>query len=144
MILGNVFSIAFLIIFGLKIIKREKKIIQREISKDITNSKDFKQTRNKYNKFPTGEQLQRQKQYVPNYHTSKFDNSLMEDRTHDWLSEQLACERRAQTTISDMFQLRRSHFKECNAEQARQSTQKMSQQEMNDLKEKIRNRLMMQ
>lgn len=117
--------------------------VKKQKSKDTTNSKAFKQTRQKYNNFPTGAELQARKQRIPSYHTSKFDNHLLEDREHDWLSEQLAYEQNIQTVVSDMFQLRRSHFDECNAEQARQSTQKMSQTEMDELKDKIRNRSIM-
>lgn len=47
-------------------------------------------------------------------------NRLMDDREHDWLAGQLRDERAAKRRMSDMFDLKMEHSRNCEAEMLRQ------------------------
>ncbi|MBR5359857.1 MAG: hypothetical protein IK123_03110 [Lachnospiraceae bacterium] len=47
-------------------------------------------------------------------------NRLMDDREHDWLAGQLRDERTAKRRMSDMFDLKMDHSRNCDAEMLRQ------------------------
>ena len=125
---------------------------QKNMSKDTTNSEAFRKRRQSQNNFSPNNTYYTQKR--PERVNIKSLGTMLEDRDNDWLAQQLRSEQKSQRVVSDMFQLRQEHFSNCeaeeihtrhvdacNAEQARQSTQKMSQAEMNALKQRIQNGL---
>ena len=149
-----VFSIVFWLIFLRVLVPILKKANNQ---KDTTNSAAFRKARQAQNNFSSNNTY-----YTQNRPSTKEKDAnlhKMEDRSSDWLAKQLRAEQQAQIVVSDMFQLkqehlshcaadtlREEHFSNCDArqvrieEQARQSNQKMSQMEMDALKERIKQR----
>lgn len=50
----------------------------------------------------------------------KYNHASMEDRNNDWLARELREEKRAQYRVSEMFQLKAEHKKDCQAEMIRE------------------------
>ncbi len=132
-----VYSIV-LVIIGNKV----KRLSQTQ--KDTTNSKQFRESR--ANTFATvyTQKKQARKQ-------RDVELLRMENKDTDWLAKQLRAEQQAQIVVSDMFQLKQEHLRHCDSETVRynnsvtanrviQNDTKMSQSEMDALKEKIRQR----
>lgn len=119
--------------------------------KDTTNSAAFRRARQEHNTFLPNNTYYTQKRV--SHKERDVDLLKMEDRHSDWLAKQLRCEQQAQIVVSDMFQLRQEHSNHCDAdlireehsrscqqEQTYQGTTKMSQTEMDALKERIKQR----
>lgn len=112
--------------------------------KDTANSRQFVNSRQSVSNYPTHAQL---KQHIPT-HTVKasFDRDAMEDRDNDWLAQQLLYEQRVQGVLSDMFMLKQEHTSHCDALEVQypQRQTKMTQEQMDALKNEIRNRTIVQ
>lgn len=152
----------FSVIFWIALLRIIIPIIKgAQNQKDTTNSAAFRKARETFNTFSPNNTYYTQKRQS----RKERDAALlkMENKDNDWLAKQLRAERQAQIVVSDMFQLkqehanhcesemvRAEHFNNCEAqqvrysqppvEQARQSNQRMSQAEMDALKERIRQR----
>ena len=133
-----VLMIVYSVIMGNKVKHR----IQSQ--KDTTNSKQFRESR--ANTFAT---VYTQKKQARKQRDVKL--LRMENKDNDWLAKQLRAEQQAQIVVSDMFQLKQEHLRHCDSETVRynnsvtanrviQNDTKMSQSEMDALKEKIRQR----
>ena len=152
MSVSSVISIIFWIFFIIKVVIPIVKKAEGNL-KDTTNSETFRKLRQAQNNFSPNNTYYTQKRSIVKVNNLK---GVMENRESDWLAKQLREEQQAQRIVSDMFQLKQEHLSHCDSEilkaehynncDARQNQEtykgkdKMSQADMEALKERIRQR----
>ena len=77
--------------------------------KDTTNSKTFKKVRQSV--MPDSNQA-----ITPINQVQTSVGNIKDNRENDWLAKQLRAEQASQEVISDMFQLKREHLNNCEAD----------------------------
>ncbi len=148
-------SIIFSIIFWIALLRFIIPVIKgAKNQKDTTNSVAFQKARQAVNTFSPNNTYYTQKR--ESLKEKDVELHRMENRENDWLAKQLRCERQSQIVVSDMFQLKQEHLSDCDAHSIREEhyqacdartnqetyrgTDKMSQADMDALKERIKQR----
>ncbi len=147
----------FVIIYGLfAVIIKNSKNGGKSRSKDSVTS-PASHTTNNFDMSKHVANVVKQAKAVEDNTLNRRAISKLENKSDDWLAKQIAYERSIKPILNDMFMLKEEHSRHCDADILRrehfdncdatdnqkiyQSQSKMSQSEMNDLKNRILQRM---